>query len=66
MLFSYLFGIIVVKVYQIRKIGDCMEHILLVEDNKIVSQTINSYLIKQGYKTTCVYDAEEIRHTSYY
>jgi len=36
-----------------------MDRVLLVEDNKIVSKTIESYLVKSGYKVDCVFNAED-------
>ena len=36
-----------------------MDRILLVEDNKIVSKTIERKLIANGFKVDCVYTAED-------
>ncbi len=36
-----------------------MNRILLVEDNKVVSKTIGSYLIKHGFHVDCVFSAED-------
>ena len=36
-----------------------MERILLVEDNKVVSKTIEHHLINSGFKVDCVFTAED-------
>jgi DNA-binding response OmpR family regulator len=36
-----------------------MDRILLVEDNTIVSKTIESYLVKNGFAVDCVFNAED-------
>ncbi len=36
-----------------------INRILLVEDNKVVSKTIGSYLTKHGFKVDCVFSAED-------
>lgn len=39
-----------------------MDRILLVEDNKIVSKTVESKLISNGFKVDCVFNAEDALH----
>ena len=39
--------------------GQIMDHILLVEDNKVVSKTIEHLLIVNGFKVDCVFNAED-------